>query len=54
MSVMQHPQTDKRYLCECIRRYLLGCKRKYGTARSQTHYRDLVATYKTAKQENRL
>lgn len=32
------------------RRYILGCKKKYGTARSQVHYAQLIYQYKLAKQ----
>jgi hypothetical protein len=31
------------------RRYILGCKKKYGTARSQVHYRELLQQYLVAK-----
>ena len=31
------------------RSYILGCKRKYGTARSQVHYLDYVRAYLDGK-----
>lgn len=40
---------DPRHLMLAYRRYVLGCKKKFGTARSQVHYRDLVAAYLEAK-----
>jgi len=51
---MQHPQSDKKFLMHCIRSHILRCKQRFGTARSLVHYRVLIATYKTAKKENKL
>lgn len=46
---MEHPHPDKQHVVRQIRRYLLGAKRSLGSARGLIHYRDLVATYLTAK-----
>lgn len=48
---MEHPHPDKQHVVRSVRRYLLGNKKKFGTARSLVHYRDLIATYQTAKKE---
>lgn len=46
-----HPHDDPQHIVSIYRGYILGFKRKYGTARSQVHYRDLMATYVLAKRE---
>lgn len=33
------------------RHYLIGCKRKFGSARSLIHYRALLAEYLSAKRD---
>jgi hypothetical protein len=51
---MTHPHPDKQHVIDSVRRYILSAGRKftgrrYGTARALIHYRDLLATYITAK-----
>ena len=46
-----HPHPDKQHIITTYRRFILGCKRKYGTARSQGHYLNLMRTYVLAKRE---
>jgi hypothetical protein len=46
-----HPHPDKQHVVLCYRKFLLSCKRKFGTARSQVHYLDIVRTYLRAKRE---
>jgi hypothetical protein len=41
--------TNKRNVMETYRKFILGCKKKYGTARSQVHYRDYIQAYLVAK-----
>jgi len=41
---MTPEETMKTY-----RAYILGCKRKFGTARSLVHYRDYIQAYLDAK-----
>ncbi len=48
---MQHPHPDKRHVMFYTRHYILGAKKKFGTARSLVHYRDLIQTYLTAKRQ---
>lgn len=33
------------------RQYILGCKRKYGTARSQVKYKELIQAYLRLKRQ---
>lgn len=40
---------DPRHVMDSYRSYILGCKRKFGTARSQVHYRDLIQAYLESK-----
>jgi hypothetical protein len=35
----------------CYRRYILGCKRKWGTARSLVHYKGYVQEYLNCKRK---
>jgi hypothetical protein len=44
--------TDAERTMRIYRDYVLGCKRKYGTARSQVHYLDYVRAYLEAKREH--
>lgn len=44
-----HPHLDPEHVMRAYRRYILGMKKKFGTARSQVHYRDLIETYLAAK-----
>lgn len=46
-----HPHPDPQHVVTAYRNYILGCKRKFGTARSQGKYRDLMSTYILAKRE---
>ncbi|HWR15153.1 MAG TPA: hypothetical protein VN577_10010 [Terriglobales bacterium] len=46
---MKHPHPDKRHVMVSTRRYLLGAKRHWGTARSLVHYKALIQTYLEAK-----
>lgn len=48
---MPHPHPSRRHVMIAYRRYILGCKKKYGTARSQCHYRNYVAEYLNAKRD---
>lgn len=48
---MKHPHPSREHIMRSYRRYLLGCKAKFGTARSQVHYRDLVNEYLAAKRD---
>jgi len=53
---MTHPNPNKQYVIDSVRRYILSSGRKftgrrYGTARVLIHYRDLLETYVTAKRE---
>ena len=48
---MNHPHPDKRHVMIAMRQYVLGCKEKFGTARSQVHHRELIATYCAAKRQ---
>jgi hypothetical protein len=44
-----HPHPDPRHVMRVYRRHLLGCKRKWSTARGLIHYKGLVRTYLAAK-----
>ncbi len=44
-----HPHPDPAHVMRCYRRYILSCKRKWGTARGLVHYRPIVAEYLAAK-----
>jgi len=46
-----HPHPNPQHIVTCYRKYILSCKRKFGTARSQVHYRELIETYVLAKRE---
>jgi hypothetical protein len=46
-----HPHPDKQHVVLCYRKFILSCKRKFGTARSQVHYLDIMRTYLRAKRE---
>jgi len=46
---MIHPHPDKAHVRRCIRKHILACKRKWGSARSLLHYRGLIATYIEAR-----
>lgn len=48
---MSHPHPSREHIMRSYRRYLLSCKAKYGTARSQVHYRDLLYEYLSAKRD---
>lgn len=48
---MAHPHPDRRHIMVTYRRHILACKRKYGTARSQVHYLDIVREYLAAKRD---
>jgi hypothetical protein len=50
-SIVNHPHPDKLHVIKCVRTYILGNKRKFGTARSLVHHRDLIQTYLTAKRQ---
>ena len=40
-----------RYVMVAYRQYILGCKAKWGSARSLIHYREIIAEYLAAKRE---
>lgn len=46
---MIHPHPDKSHVVRSVRRYLIGVKKKFGSARRLLHYQALIATYKAAK-----
>ena len=46
---MIHPHSDKRHVMVSMRRYILGVKKKFGTARGLMHYAGIISTYKLAK-----
>jgi hypothetical protein len=48
---MSHPHPSREHIMRTYRAYILGCKKKYGTARSQVHYKDLVREYLQAKRD---
>jgi len=50
---MIHPHPDTRHVMRIMRTYLLGVKKKCGTARGLGHAHDLLHTYLTAKREVR-
>ena len=42
---------EARTVMTQYRRHVLGCKRRWGSARGLAHYRDFVASYRLAKRE---
>lgn len=50
-KLMSHPHESRRHIMTAYRRFILGCKKKYGTARSQVHYMDYVREYLEAKRD---
>lgn len=44
-----HPHPDPAHVMHCYRRHILGCKKRWGTARGLIHYRAMVQTYLAAK-----
>jgi hypothetical protein len=48
---MNHPHPDKRHVMVAYRQFILGTKRKFGTARSFVHYKDIIQSYLTAKRQ---
>lgn len=48
---MSHPHRSRRHVMERYRAHILGCKRKWGTARGLIHYRAFIAEYLAAKRE---
>ena len=48
---MSHPHSSRHHIMVAYRRFILGCKKKYGTARSQVHYHDLLCEYLEAKRD---
>ena len=42
---------NARHIMQTYRAYILGCKRKFGTARGLVHYRDYLQAYLEAKRE---
>ncbi len=48
---MDHPHPNKPRIVSSYRQYILGVKRKEGIARSLVHYKDIVASYRTAKRQ---
>ena len=43
--------TDAKTTMRTYRAYILGCKRKFGTARGLVHYLDYLQSYLEAKRE---
>jgi hypothetical protein len=46
---ISHPHPDQRHVMVTYRRYILGMKRKNGTARSLVHYGQYIQAYLAAK-----
>lgn len=42
---------NAKHIMQSYRAYILGCKRKFGTARGLIHYRDYLQAYLEAKRE---
>lgn len=42
---VDHPHPDPRHVARMYRKHLLGCKRKYGSARGLIHYTQYIQTY---------
>lgn len=42
-------ERDARHIMETYRRYILACKKQWGSARSLIHYREIVQEYLAAK-----
>ena len=45
------PDFGKRFIMTVYRNYILGTKRRFGTARSLVHYHDFVREYLNAKRD---
>ena len=48
---MKHPHPSRRHVMVAYRRYILGCKARWGTARGLVHYRAIVGEYLAAKRD---
>lgn len=48
---MSHPHPSREHVMRAYRRFLLGCIAKFGTARSQVHYRNWLNEYLEAKRD---
>jgi len=48
---MSHPHPSRRHVMVAYRQYILGCKKRFGSARGQFHYRELVDEYLRAKRD---
>lgn len=48
---MSHPHPSREHIMQAYRRAILAFKRKFGTARSQVHYRDWLKEYLEAKRD---
>lgn len=44
-----HPHPDASHVMRSYRRYILSCKKSWGTARGLVHYKGIVQTYLAAK-----
>jgi len=42
-------ERDPRHVMVAYRQYILGCKKKWGSARSLVHYREIIEEYCRAK-----
>lgn len=51
MVKYSHPHPSPRHVMTIYRRFLLGWKRKHGTARGLIHYKPLLQEYLAAKRE---
>jgi hypothetical protein len=48
---VSHPHPSRDHVMRSYRAYLVGCIRKYGTARSQVKFRELLSEYLAAKRD---
>lgn len=46
---MTHPHADKHHVMKRYSQHILGCKRKWGSARGLIHYRAIISTYLASK-----
>jgi hypothetical protein len=46
---MSHPHPDKLHVRRQYRRHIMASKKKWGTARSLIHYRQIVEAYLWSK-----
>lgn len=49
MKAYSHPHPQPSHVMRVYRAHILGCKRKWGSARGLIHYRRIVDEYLAAK-----